>query len=98
LLAPNTITPEDGSRIIEITTEGVLQESTTAVKLLGLNAYFVVSPDMLAYDHAIIKLDNGLSTSVDGVETSNKPTKVMINQQIYILRGNDIYNLVGNKQ
>jgi hypothetical protein len=98
LLTPNTITLEDGSRIIEITTEGGLQEHTTAVKLLGLNAYFVVTPGVPAYDYAIIKLDNGLSTSVDGVETSNKPTKVMINQQIYILRGNEIYNLLGNKQ
>ena len=98
LLTPSTITPEDGNHIIEITESGVLQEHTTAVKLLGLNGYFVVTPGVPAYDHAIIKLDNGLSTSVDGVERTNKPTKVMINQQVYILQGKDIYNIIGYKQ
>ena len=98
LLTPNTITPEDGSRIIEITTEGVLQEHTTAVKLLGLNGYFVVTPGVPAYDYAIIKLDNGLSTSVGEIESSIKTTKVMIDQQVYILQGKDIYNIIGNKQ
>ena len=98
LLTPSTITPEDGNHIIEITESGVLQEHTAAVKLLGLNGYFVVTPGVPAYDHAIIKLDNGLSTSVDGVERTNKPTKVMINQQVYILQGKDIYNIIGYKQ
>ena len=98
LLTPSTITPEDGNHIIEITEGGVLQEHTTAVKLLGLNGYFVVTPGIPAYDYAIIKLDNGLSTSLDEVETSNKPTKVMINQHVYILQGKNIYSIIGNKQ
>ena len=98
LLTPSTITPEDGNHIIEITASGVLQEHTTAVKLLGLNGYFVVTPGVPAYDYAIIKLDNGLSTSVGEIESSIKTTKVMIDQQIYILQGKDIYNIIGNKQ
>jgi hypothetical protein len=98
LLTPCTITREDGNHIIEITESGVLQEHTTAVKLLGLNGYFVVTPGVPAYDYAIIKLDNGLSTSVGEIESSIKTTKVMIDQQVYILQGKDIYNIIGNKQ
>jgi hypothetical protein len=98
LLTPSTIALAEGNRIVEVTVDGVLQEHSTAVKLQGLNGYFVVTPAVPAYDYAIIKLDNGLSTSVGEIEHSLQTTKVMINQQIYILRGNDIYNLVGNKQ
>ncbi len=98
LLTPSTIALEEGNRIVEVTVDGVLQEHSTAVKLQGLNGYFVVTPAVPAYDYAIIKLDNGLSTSVGEIEHSIKTTKVMINQQIYILRGNEIYNLLGNKQ
>ena len=98
LFTPGTIIPEEDSRIIEIAAGGLLQEHTTAVKLLGLNGYFVITSAMPACDYAIIKLDNGLSTSVDKVEQAIQSTKVMINQQVYIIQGENIYSIIGKRK
>ena len=92
------VTPEDDSKLIEITADGKLQEHTEGVTLNGLNGYFMVSPALPAYDYAVIVLDNGVSTPVSEVEVSGKAIKVMINQQIYILHNESVYSVTGKKQ
>ena len=58
----------------------------------------MVSPALPAYDYAVIVLDNGVSTPVSEVEVSGKAIKVMINQQIYILQGEHMYNVKCQQQ
>ena len=98
LFISGSVTPETDYKLIEVTTEGKLQEHTESVTLKGLNGYFMVSPALPAYDYAVIVLDNGVSTSVNEVELSGKAIKVMINQQIYILHNESVYSVIGKKQ
>ena len=92
-----SVTPEADYKLIEIV-DGELQEHTEGVTLKGLNGYFMVSPALPAYDYAVIVLDNGVSTSMSEVKRSGKATKVMINQQIYILHNENVYSVTGKKQ
>jgi N-acetylmuramoyl-L-alanine amidase len=97
LLAPKTITPIVGEKVVEVL-NGELNEHTDAVSLLGLNAYFMLKASIPAYDYAVIKLDNGVSTSVENIEPTSKPIKVMINHGVYIIHGKNIFNVTGQRQ
>ena len=92
------VTPEDDHKIIEIDENGELGEHTETVNISGLNGYFVVSPALPAYDYAIIQLDNGVSTDMSGVECKTKSVKVMIDNHVYIIQGENVYSINGKKQ
>jgi hypothetical protein len=84
--------------LIEIATDGNLQEHTEYVTINGLSGYFIVAPTLPAYDYAVILLESDTPTSASDIKLSNKAIKVMINQQVYILQDERIYNVTGQKQ
>ena len=98
LFIQSYVTPETDHKIIEIDDNGALVEHTQAVNIGGLNGYFVVSPAVAAYDYAIIQLDNGVSTDMSEVEYKTKSVKVMIDNHVYIIHGENIYSITGKKQ
>ena len=93
-----TKTPEADYKIIEVTAEGNLQEHTEPVSISGLSGYFLVAPTLLAYDYAVIVLDNSVSTSINEIKVNGEAIKVMMNQQVYILQGENVYHVTGKKQ
>ena len=92
-----SVTPEADYKLIEITVDGKLQEHTEGVTLNGLNGYFMVSPALPAYDYAVIVLDNGVSTDIINIDSVNKPKKVLINNQVFILHGDKVYTITGKQ-
>ena len=92
------VTPEADHKVIEVATDGTLQEHTEYVSISGLSGYFVVAPTLPAYDYVVIVIDDDISTSVSEVKRFGKATKVMINQQVYILQGESVYSVTGKKQ
>jgi hypothetical protein len=92
------VTPEADHKIIVIDSNGELQESNEGVNVVGLSGYFVVSPAIPAYDYAVIQLDNGVSTDMSGVGQNNKPIKVMKDNQVYIIQGENVYSVTGKIQ
>ena len=92
------VTPDADHKIIVIDVNGDLQEHTDAVTVSGLSGYFVVSPAIPAYDYAVIQLDNGVSTDMSEVEYKTKSVKVMIDNHVYIIHGENIYSITGKKQ
>ena len=92
------VTPEADHKIIVIDSNGELQESNEGVIVVGLSGYFVVSPAIPAYDYAVIQLDNGVSTDVSGVGQNNQPIKVMKDNQVYIIQGENVYSVTGKIQ
>jgi hypothetical protein len=92
------VTPEADHKIIVIDSNGELQESNEGVTVVGLSGYFVVSPAIPAYDYAVIQLDNGVSTDVSGGGQNNKPIKVMKDNQVYIIQGENVYSVTGKIQ
>ena len=93
-----TKTPEADYKIIEVTAEGNLQEHTEPVSISGLSGYFLVAPTLPAYDYAVIVLDNSVSTSINEIKVNGEAIKVMMNQQVYILQGENVYHVTGKKQ
>jgi hypothetical protein len=91
-----SVTPEADYKLIEIV-DGELQEHTEGVTLKGLNGYFMVSPALPAYDSAVIVLDNGVSTDIINIDSVNKPKKVLINNQVFILHGDKVYTITGKQ-
>ena len=91
-----SVTPEADYKLIEIV-DGELQEHTEGVTLNGLNGYFMVSPALPAYDYAVIELDNGVSTDIINIDSVNKPKKVLINNQVFILHGDKVYTITGKQ-
>ena len=93
-----TKTPEADYKIIEVTAEGNLQEHTEPVSISGLSGYFLVAPTLPTYDYAVIVLDNSVSTSINEIKVNGEAIKVMMNQQVYILQGENVYHVTGKKQ
>ena len=98
LFTPGAVKVQDGNKVLEVTAQGNVQEHTMDVSLLGLNGYFVVTPAIPAYDNIVIKLKDGVSTSVSALEQLVKPIKVIMNDGVYIIQGENIYNVIGQKQ
>ena len=63
-----------------------------------MSGYFVVAPTLPAYDYAVIVLDNSVSTSINEIKVNGEAIKVMMNQQVYILQGENVYHVTGKKQ
>ena len=95
--APGTVTPQDGNTLITISDLSTLEEHTEAVSLSGLSGYFVVTPACAAYDYAVIQVKDGVTTGIHDINTSEKPIKVMIDNQVYILYGGNMYSIIGNR-
>jgi hypothetical protein len=92
------VTPQEDYRLIEINAEGKLQEHTSAVTLNGLNGYFLVSPSIVAYDYPVIYLDAGPATNIHDIPLHSSPIKVIRNNQVFILQGENVYTITGKKQ
>ncbi len=92
------VTPQQDYRLIEIDAEGKLQEHTSAVTLNGLNGYFLVSPSIVAYDYPVIYLDAGPATNIHDIPLHSSPIKVIRNNQVFILQGENVYTITGKKQ
>jgi hypothetical protein len=95
--APGTVTPQDGNTLITISGLSTLEEHTEAVSISGLSGYFVVTPACAAYDYAVIQVKDGVTTGILDINTSEKPIKVMIDNQVYILYGGNMYSIIGNR-
>ena len=92
------VTPEEDHKLIEIADDGTLLEHVEAVIFHGLNGYFIVPPTLPAHDYAVIVIEDDISTSISDINRLGKATKVMINQQVYILQGKNVYSVTGKKQ
>ena len=94
---PGTVTPQDGNTLITISDLSTLEEHTEAVSISGLSGYFVVTPASAAYEYAVIQVKDGVTTGIHDINTSEKPIKVMIDNQVYILYGGNMYSIIGNR-
>ena len=94
---PGTVSPQDGNTLITISGLSTLEAHTEAVSISGLSGYFVVTPACAAYDYAVIQVKDGVTTGIHDINTSEKPIKVIIDNQVYILRGENVYSITGKK-
>ena len=100
VLAPTVIpvNPEGDNTLI-LVADNRLAKVTTQGEMLGLRLYFTVPKDVSPSARSIIRVNNA-PAGIDDIETPQQGAaviKIMQNGNIYILRGNEIYTITGNR-
>ena len=86
----NTLILVADNRLAKVTTQG---------EMLGLRLYFTVPKDVSPSARSIIRVNNS-TTDVDNIPTVEEGTtavKFLHNGVIYILRGDEVYSIMGNR-
>jgi uncharacterized repeat protein (TIGR02543 family) len=100
VLAPTMlpINPEHDNTLI-LVADNRLAKVTTQGEMLGLRLYFTVPKDVSPSARSIIRVNNA-PAGIDDIETPQQGAsaiKIMQNGQIYILRGDEVYTIMGNR-
>ena len=100
VLAPTMlpVNPEYDNTLI-LVADNRLAKVTTQGEMLGLRLYFTVPKDVSPSARSIIRVNNA-PAGIDDIETPQQGAaviKIMQNGNIYILRGNEIYTITGNR-
>ena len=100
VLAPTMlpVNPEYVNTLI-LVADNRLAKVTTQGEMLGLRLYFTVPKDVSPSAQSIIRVNNA-PAGIDDIETPQQGAaaiKILQNGTIYILRGNEIYTITGNR-
>ena len=100
VLAPTMlpVNPEHDNTLI-LVADNRLAKVTTQGEMLGLRLYFTVPKDVSPSARSIIRVNNA-PTDIDDIETPQQGAsaiKIMQNGQIYILRGDEVYTIIGHR-
>ena len=86
----NTLILVADNRLAKVTTQG---------EMLGLRLYFTVPKDVSPSARSIIRVNNA-PTGIDNIPTGGQSAsaiKILRNGQIYILRGDEVYDIMGHR-
>lgn len=104
VLAPTEILGGDGTNNLILVADNRLAQLTAPGIMKGLRGYFNGSgiPANLNPAKAIVKITdkNGVVTYLDNIENPQQEAsaiKILHNGQIYILRGDEVYTITGNR-
>ena len=100
VLAPTMlpVNPEHDNTLI-LVADNRLAKVTTQGEMLGLRLYFTVPKDVSPSARSIIRVNNS-TTDVDNIPTVEEGTtavKFLHNGVIYILRGDEVYSIMGDR-
>ena len=100
VLAPTVIpvNPEDDNTLI-LVADNRLAKVTTQGEMLGLRLYFTVPKDVSPSARSIIRVQEA-PTEIDNIPTGGQSAsaiKILRNGQIYILRGDEVYDIMGHR-
>ena len=100
VLAPTMlpVNPEHDNTLI-LVADNRLAKVTTQGEMLGLRLYFTVPKDVSPSARSIIRVNNA-PAGIDDIETPQQGAsaiKIMQNGQIYILRGDEVYTIIGHR-
>ena len=100
VLAPTMlpVNPEHDNTLI-LVADNRLAKVTTQGEMLGLRLYFTVPKDVSPSARSIIRVNNA-PAGIDDIETPQQGAaaiKILQNGTIYILRGNEVYTITGNR-
>jgi hypothetical protein len=99
ILKPKELQAGNKSILFLVSNNNLAWANTTA-NMNGMRAYFQVNDLTLlnARTRAYVRKVSNVTTEIENLDaTKNEVQKVLINNQIYIIRGEEIYNIQGQK-
>ena len=96
VLAPQMVTIPDGSIMLILVADNRLAKVTSSGEMLGLRGYFLM-PESMKSMPAQICIKENAPTDTEEVEVSEHDSvyKILENQRVYIIRGNEKYDILG---
>jgi hypothetical protein len=71
---------------------------TESTRILGASGYFKVPAGVAAYDYAVINVTGSDATPTWVENITGTIKKIIRNCRMYILRGENVYSITGQKQ
>ena len=96
-LAPTSVEPSEEYEVVVFGEANQLITLNENHVVLGLGGYFRVPTTIGEFDYATIHVVGKETTALERVYENTWVTKVIRNQRVLILRGNDVYNTVGQE-
>lgn len=96
-LAPTSVEPSEEYKVVVFGEANQLITLNENHVVLGLGGYFRVPTTIGTFDYATIHVVGKETTALERVYENTWVTKVIRNQRVLILRGNDVYNTVGQE-
>jgi hypothetical protein len=96
VLGPQTMTIPNGATALILVSDNRLAKVTASGEMLGLRGYFV-APSTLSNMPARIAVKEPVASDTENVEVSEHDSvyKILENQRVYIIRGNEKYDILG---
>lgn len=98
VLGPGNITIPNGSTMLILVADNRLAKVTSSGEMLGLRGYFLM-PESMKSMPAQICIKENASTDTEEVEvdSGNSAYKILENQRVYIIRGEEVYTIMGDR-
>jgi hypothetical protein len=97
LVAPEKISPSEECKYFVLGESNQLIMLSETQKVLGLGGYFRVPTAVGAFDYATIHVVGNETTALENILENTWVRKVLREQRVLILRGNEVYNVMGQK-
>ncbi len=95
---PKTVNVSEEYDVLLVTGASQLTRMTESTKILGASGYFKVPVGVAAYDYAVINVTGSEATPTWVENITGTIKKIIRNCRMYILRGENVYSITGQKQ